>query len=540
MGSEHRGGRACDELIAAVRARTPMTIVVGAGASRGAPANLPAALPLLGGTLRALREDETVATIAATANADAQLFTLEHRLPTALVPPEAVYGALHERLGAPALRPLDCLRGGAPNANHRILAALVAEQPAFVDVVTTNFDDLIERALHEANAATAAARIWHVHGTLDQPDTLVTTMRRVGRKVFDRALVDRFTRLLDDRVVMFLGYGGTDPDLIPAFGRARPRAVFWSVYDDAEKRRKEGLAPWLSLRACSARFTPIVGDMFKAILQPVAAECLPGLAESLQTPDVVKPAERARVAAAVADWRLPAPDRVAAVLHVLYVYAIATNLPEDWRAVEEVAQAAAGYFDGARGRPAADDRLRRELIAFRAEAVLMRGGPAYRERARSLLAAVIGAGAQDVTQVQLLLNAATLESAFGAWTEAEAHLSKALTITTGLPPDAVDDELRALLSGRIHGSTGTTRAARDDFDGALASFRRAAADFEACGDLSGFAAARRQEILCLMKLGRTAQTRALLDETRGLLEGYSHPDVAHFDQLEERPSIRWR
>lgn len=131
--------------------------VVGAAVSKRRPTGLPDANELLRPVLRCLVSDPLVARIVAAAGASERVEAFFKALAPEgqarrALPPEVVYDVLYEYGGDRALGALDPLkptgRHGRPNANHRLLAALLHGR--HLDrIVTTNFDTCLEAAWKE-------------------------------------------------------------------------------------------------------------------------------------------------------------------------------------------------------------------------------------------------------------------------------------------------------------------------------------------------------------------------------------------------------
>jgi hypothetical protein len=119
------------------------------------------------------------------------------------------------------------LNEGTPNANHRIIAKL-AKAGKLQSVLTTNFDEFIERALEEEGVlyqvicTTEEFKIFmdngcrgfailKIHGTVSRPDTIVAVANHYkGGKGFGgmKAVVTHF--FMKHFPTVFLGYSGWD------------------------------------------------------------------------------------------------------------------------------------------------------------------------------------------------------------------------------------------------------------------------------------------------------------------------------------------
>ena len=103
------------------------------------------------------------------------------------------------------LKILDIFKGGEPNANH-ILIARLAKNGYLRTIFTTNFDLLIEKALEKEglkkkkdfdvyydeeqfstidfdNMQDGIVRIFKIHGSIDNIDSIRTTMSAIASKI---------------------------------------------------------------------------------------------------------------------------------------------------------------------------------------------------------------------------------------------------------------------------------------------------------------------------------------------------------------------
>lgn len=122
-----------------------------------------------------------------------------------------------------ALRALLKERDVAPSATHKLLARF-----SFRAIVTTNFDQLIERA-YDGKLPVATQRdnndlakylgegtrfLFKVHGDIDRPDTIVLTSEEFAQVTVDnKALKSGISALLLTSTLLFVGYSHSDPDL---------------------------------------------------------------------------------------------------------------------------------------------------------------------------------------------------------------------------------------------------------------------------------------------------------------------------------------
>lgn len=143
-------------------------------------------------------------------------------------------------------------------STYRFLAKLVLSQCRNITLLTTNFDEKLEKAFHEAIRAshegvrpiliTAASnddfqKLWEdttgqyphpilykLHGTLSRPNTIVSTPRPLDRA--KKKLLSQVVKRSD--IIVFIGYSGRDADISGAFkdslrGLPHPkvRQIYW-------------------------------------------------------------------------------------------------------------------------------------------------------------------------------------------------------------------------------------------------------------------------------------------------------------------------
>jgi NAD-dependent SIR2 family protein deacetylase len=123
--------------------------VIGAGISRPAPAGLPTVDVLVAGIL------ENIA--SAVPELRERLLIGQSLFLTA--PFEVFMGVLEQGLTFRTTELLTPLTSGAPNGMHRSIAAMMLNQSVRA-VITTNFDNLIERALGSARLRVPTAYDW--------------------------------------------------------------------------------------------------------------------------------------------------------------------------------------------------------------------------------------------------------------------------------------------------------------------------------------------------------------------------------------------
>ena len=177
------------------------------------------------------------------------------------IPFEGLFEALLSVSDCTAL--LQVFRGTQPALAHLLLARL-AEYGLVRTVVTTNFDTLVEDAfanrgvqfdLYSTDEALASIdwsndriRVVKLHGSIDVPDELAITIRRVAAKHHAERRGEVIRQLLDsepDGGVVILGYSCSDHfDVSPAAQRfSRVDRAVWYVAHDATASQSVAVAP---------------------------------------------------------------------------------------------------------------------------------------------------------------------------------------------------------------------------------------------------------------------------------------------------------
>jgi hypothetical protein len=206
-------------------AKTFPVALVGAGISMLAPACLPAAMGLLREFQGALARDVAVR----------KLFDELPPEPFAqLLSPEVFYNAVSEysiSVAADVFR--RALSSEEPNLNHWMVAGLL-RCGVIARIVTTNFDDLLERSLantryrlHSEEQESGGERsLWKLHGDLGE--RMAIAMSDVATVGFS-ATPGTLAREIAGRDLIVVGYSGNDPHVLRALVDARPGRVWWVV-----------------------------------------------------------------------------------------------------------------------------------------------------------------------------------------------------------------------------------------------------------------------------------------------------------------------
>ena len=234
-----------------------LVVFCGAGVSMVPPSSLPSWWAL---------NEQIVASLAAlierycgAAQAQAWAALLNARRTAGSFPPEYQAELISRHFGSAYFKVLQCLDGETPNAVHESLAAL-AQAGVVRVIVTSNFDRLLERAFarrgvpldvhitaaqFEALAdrlagepsPAAPCQLLKLHGSVEEPDTLVDTLAQRMRGL-SPAICSATRSCLQRYHWLFLGYSGADLEANPHYLGLQAEAatavgLSWLVRDDA-------------------------------------------------------------------------------------------------------------------------------------------------------------------------------------------------------------------------------------------------------------------------------------------------------------------
>lgn len=214
-----------------------LTFLTGAGVSMLPPSNLPSGAAL---------KDFAVRTLCACGPLKSRWREIARNQRYKRVTPEILFQRFYACLGeATFLTFFDLFQHARPNSAHRILAELAAK--GTVRILTTNFDLLIE------SLPAASKRTIHLHGALDQPDTMVTRINQVGRGL-EGKFRSAIQRHLSRMTLCVLGYSGADNDVWTALQSSKVDRILWLVRkpDDTAWRNLQRFGRRHDLRVAAA------------------------------------------------------------------------------------------------------------------------------------------------------------------------------------------------------------------------------------------------------------------------------------------------
>ena len=198
------------------RVRSHRTLVLlGAGVSMMPPSSLPSGHALLRAGL-----DEVLTDARARLLADDLSSTDRwHRLV-----PEVAFQRIVDIGGQLPTQALLPLAIASPNPLHHWLTGL-SEQGA--RLVTTNFDQLLERTC-------PSAQVVHLHGDIGALETLVATIRRVGRGLSPANSTAMEALVSWAEYLLVIGYSGNDRDVMDVIEARPPAVVDWVVQSESD------------------------------------------------------------------------------------------------------------------------------------------------------------------------------------------------------------------------------------------------------------------------------------------------------------------
>ena len=436
-------------------------------------------------------------------------------------------------------------------------------------VVTTNFDYLIEQSLPKLFIPPLpwkTTRVWKIHGDVRKPRTVATTIRRIGQAAFDEKLVNKLKRLLQGSHVIFIGYSGADPDLMPAFKTARMASVFWCVHKpeqlDPEKQTNIIYKdPCKTILANGTQIKWIVGDLQKDLLMPIevvlsikAKLPLIPTRDLLELNDLSSPLSKS-----MKWWRhdeaqqLSRLEKARAILRILYYIALCSSNPESaWILLIETTDAMA------------EDRslsnyvyseFRRDLHAFQAEAYCELGFLAQQVdnvatrlsesslkisgstlenqvgqlfiRAKDHLTDILSLQFEDAVQVQFLLTASKILTSLANSRSAEGKtrniqdademLKKGFKICNKAK---INSEKRNILKARCYSNLAVLREAQGEFEKSLLFWGNAERLFRRSGDFYNYIDTSFNISLLLINLNRLEEAERYYKEARNMLDSF--------------------
>lgn len=223
-------------LVRGAAKNSQIALLVGAGISRPSPSFLPTAPELVDSLLIRIFGSHQDTRPSLTEDLRRQLIRL---------PFESFLSILSQALEEKTVSLLDCLRHGEHNGMHKFVAYCVQKNWSR-NVLTTNFDSLIEQALgdwttkirvdfdslhlYRSNDIPCVTKL---HGSFvdnnnhDVSASIATTIESISRNA-SQATIERVARELKNKFVFVMGYSGSDKiDILPALRRAEWGRMLW-------------------------------------------------------------------------------------------------------------------------------------------------------------------------------------------------------------------------------------------------------------------------------------------------------------------------
>lgn len=191
-----------------------VTVLAGAGISMVVPSSLPSGHELLKSSLRSLITDTSLTPYL-------KLFL--HHSQYGKVIPETVFQEITDIVGIFPLNGFDSLKHAEPNIVHKILSESALSYGTFIN--TTNFDLLIEKS------SQTPIIVNHIHGRIDEPDSMFTTIRRIGRGMEPSLRKQFASNLINSDLLICLGYSGSDVDVMSVIQDNKPKRIIWVIRD---------------------------------------------------------------------------------------------------------------------------------------------------------------------------------------------------------------------------------------------------------------------------------------------------------------------
>ena len=223
-------------MLMAAAQRSRLVVFVGAGASMGAPTNLPSWRDVNRIVVRSLAATAASAVGDTIAEKAAKLILTRHEKEK--LPPEYQAQLLAEFLHGRYFEVLRHIDSDRPNATHLAIAWL-ARLGCVRAVVTTNFDRLLETAfatvgvplevhyqpthfrdlaadLNRLEKSDGPCQLLKLHGSVDNPETLIDTLAQ-RKQGFPPAVMASVHHLLRANHWLFVGFSGLDLEAEPNY-----------------------------------------------------------------------------------------------------------------------------------------------------------------------------------------------------------------------------------------------------------------------------------------------------------------------------------
>lgn len=463
-------------------------LLCGAGVSMQPPSSCPSGPQLLANALGELITEPGLVSVV-------EEIERNPRWPG--VVPEVVFQFVVDDVGEVPAAIYTQLNTAVPNLLHRLIAMTVTVDNCAL--ATTNFDRLFTRADPRVEPI-------HLHGHIDAHDTMVATIRRVGRGLLLET-AERFRQALTAAsTLIVLGYSGNDDDVMSEIVHHAPARIVWVVRDanDWALTNISRLAHVTHLEVAAADLRE-VADAWEVLRPAPTRPARPPQARLSAVPVRVSPALQATILVGCCQTI----DEYARAADIaLAARATARPLPDE---AARLTSLAAHCFD----RLGDCDRA----AQLAAEAL---ASPSLAPRSRYLLATEAGLAAADRTPPDRPI--------------AETHLLDALTVAQQLAASDDPDDLTLLASAHHNLAYLETRCficgEPADLARAETEYRLAFQMKETAGDLLYTQSSARNLAALLVALGRDADAAPFRERYEEIVSRLGMRwDSAYFDAL---------
>lgn len=236
----NKAGEVIDEIVERIKARD-LVFFVGSAISFRKPSNLPSVADIKAGIIQALCAKNRIEWFHMIYSDE----TLTRRINS--IRHEEFLELIYRTAGDVAIRILDCLNKGSPNANHFFLAEGLGRY--FDVILTTNQDPLIEQALDAQGKKVIrvtrygdkiyeSGKIIKLHGCTRKPDTIITLLRQLVRGL-PRSRSHALKKVVESRPVLFTGYSGQDEDTFRVLVGSQCKRIYWNVRTRSENLNRQ-------------------------------------------------------------------------------------------------------------------------------------------------------------------------------------------------------------------------------------------------------------------------------------------------------------
>lgn len=122
-------------------------------------------------------------------------------------------------------RILAFMREAKPSWTHKTIKSIL-ELGVWSEILTTNFDSCFEKS-----APDNYRKVIHLHGSIENPKSLVLTIERIGMGL-PHQLAEHLRKLHRSKNMFFIGYSGYDADVLDVLESIDGKPVYWLCMDN--------------------------------------------------------------------------------------------------------------------------------------------------------------------------------------------------------------------------------------------------------------------------------------------------------------------